>query len=240
MPLSSAVIGQIESELKVSCRPHLVFPPDLGQRTDEGCLEFDIPKDSETVWIISQRLDEFSKTLKGLPDQEKLARQKQAFPFIEESALQSHMLDLGDLYDPSLGVNTLLAQTRKILTLSNEPAIAYRGNLDAQNPIVGLADQVVVAPTTDQFESLRYEGTNASQYDLFPQNLIQKLKELDAIYGIDIVGAGVWGVDFLLKRLPTDEEALALLKWIDGLYPDNWADESPTIFKKGRIALLWP
>jgi hypothetical protein len=95
----------------------------------------------------------------------------------------------------------------------------------------------IVAPTTNQFDILRYENTNGGNYDLDTEDVIKQLMVLDEKFGIDIIGAGFDGVAFMLKRVPKGKEARELGKWLLEFCPDLY--EAPRSFPKGKVVLWW-
>ncbi len=124
-----------------------------------------------------------------------------------------------------------LAQVRS--ALQGEPLLAYEAGLDAR----GIPHTIVVAPTTDPFDILRCERTDAANYGLDTEDVIARLKTLDEKYGIDITGAGGDGVAFTLKRVPKGEEARELGRWLLDFCPD--LHEAPVRFPKGKVSLWW-
>jgi hypothetical protein len=98
-------------------------------------------------------------------------------------------------------------------------------------------DILVVAPTTDQFEALRYEYTNGSNYSLDTEGIIDKLKLVDEEFWIDIIGVCFDSVDFILKRIPKGKEAIELGKNLLEFCPDLY--EAPRSFPKGEVSLWW-
>jgi hypothetical protein len=127
-----------------------------------------------------------------------------------------------------------LKRIRKIL--QDEPVVVYRTGIEWEG-IPPNDDTIVVAPTTDQFDILRYERTDGANYGLQTEDVIEKLKEVNAKYGIDIVGAGIGGVEFILKRIPKGKEAQDFGQWLLDFCPDLY--EAPLSFPKGKVALWW-
>lgn len=81
-----------------------------------------------------------------------------------------------------------------------------------------VADHIVVCPSADQFDILRFEMGPSPWSD--SEYFIDELKEYDDHIGIDITGAGYAVVEFRLKRVPTGEEAQALSDRILEFAPD--------------------
>jgi hypothetical protein len=148
------------------------------------------------------------------------------------------VLDLNDLTpdDPREGVNKIWWKVRELL--KDEPVIVYRGNLGAETSVeVGFASLLVVAPTIDQFDILRIEHTDGANYGWDTEKIIEKLKEFDKEFGVDIVGASCCAVEFLLKQIPKGNEARKLGRRLLKLCPD--INKAPTSFRRGRVALWW-
>ena len=87
--------------------------------------------------------------------------------------------------------------------------IAFVGtdNSLAEPPAVGT--EVVVAKGADQFDILRVAASDAVNYGMTTEDLVRKLKEWDAVYGIDIYMASTDTIAFRLKTLPPDLHAFA-------------------------------
>jgi hypothetical protein len=119
--------------------------------------------------------------------------------------------------------------------LQGEPLLAYATGI--YHDIPSVPKTIVVAPTTDQFEILRYERTDGANYDIWTEDIIEKLKTLDEEFGIEITGATIAGVEFLLKRIPTGEEARKLGVRLLEFCPDLY--EAPTSFADGKVSLWW-
>jgi hypothetical protein len=131
--------------------------------------------------------------------------------------------------------NQILKQVRALL--QGEPVIAYRAGIEWEGMPSITYDTIVVAPTTDQFDILRYEQTNGANYELQTEDIIEKLKMADEKYGIDITGADSAGVEFILTRIPKGKEARELGRWLLDFCPDLY--EAPRSFPKGKVALGW-
>lgn len=132
-------------------------------------------------------------------------------------------------------IDRTLKRVRHLLT--HEPVIAYKGNLSFLDITMTLADRIVVAPTTDQFDILRIELTNGADYGLETEDIIAELQQLDSKYGIDLLGASDRAIEFLLKRMPEGEEIHELAERLLQFCPD--IGEAPEGFPGGRVALWW-
>ena len=70
-------------------------------------------------------------------------------------------------------------------------------------------DRLALIKGTDQFEILRIQGTNGINYDIGSDEIITRLKEWNAIYPLDIIGAGPDFVEAAFVKAPEDMEAFA-------------------------------
>lgn len=84
---------------------------------------------------------------------------------------------------------------------------------------------------------LRVEQVEGVNYAFSTEYIIAKLVELNERFGISITGAGPAGVEFMLKRIPHDEEAHELGQWLFEFAPDIF--EAPKDFPTGTVALYW-
>lgn len=67
--------------------------------------------------------------------------------------------------------------------------------------------EVVVAKTDSKYDALRLAGSCGMNQDVSTEAVIEKLKEYDKRYGIEIISATVEAVEFRLNRLPSDLNA---------------------------------
>jgi hypothetical protein len=70
-------------------------------------------------------------------------------------------------------------------------------------------DRLALIKGSDQFEILRIQGTNGINYDIGNDEVITRLKEWNAIYPLDIIGAGLDFVEAAFVKAPEDMEAFA-------------------------------
>jgi hypothetical protein len=96
---------------------------------------------------------------------------------------------------------------------------------------------VVVAPAIDQFDILLIEQTNGANRGLLTEDIISSLEQLNDRYGLDIVNAGFDHVTFILKRIPTGDEAEDLGQSLLRLCPD--LGEAPKDMAEGKVSLWW-
>ncbi len=121
--------------------------------------------------------------------------------------------------------------------LAGEMAIAYRAGIQWEGMPSAEYNTIVVAPTTDQWDALRIEGTQGNNHSLTTEELIAVLKELDAEYGVDVTGAVNDGMEFTFKRVPKGKEARVVGKKLYEICPD--LGEPPVKFPRGRVDLWW-
>lgn len=69
--------------------------------------------------------------------------------------------------------------------------------------------EIVVASGNDQFDILRIAQSNAYNYDMETEDLIRKLRDYDAAYGIDVFHAETDTIEFRLRTMPQDLAAFA-------------------------------
>jgi hypothetical protein len=128
-----------------------------------------------------------------------------------------------------------LDQVRALL--AGETAIAYRAGITWEEMPSVEHNTIVVAPTSDPWDALRIEGTQGNNFSISTEELIAILKELDAVYGVDVTGAAMDGVEFSFKRVPKGKEAREVGKRLYEICPD--LGEPPVKFPKGRVSLWW-
>ena len=102
---------------------------------------------------------------------------------------------------PEKKAAAILAELRKELGPGLVAFIGCTRSL-AKNPPKG--SEIVVAPGESQFDILRVAQSDAINYGMETEDVVRKLQEYDAAYGIDIVHAEVDVVEFALKTLPPD------------------------------------
>lgn len=250
MSIPADVIQKVDSTLGTTGQPYRILID--GEWIDTGCVVWSIPRDEP------KPLPEFSQDLKGAFSRVKERLQKEQIQDMAEYISRARELllqepvhirkELAELAPeikeslsshPFFGsdqkMDSLLRRVRKLLL--NDPVTVYKGDLGWLGVNLTTSDRIVVAPTTDQFDILRFERTDGANYDLMTEDIIEKLKTLDEKYGIDIVGASCGSVEFVLKRIPKGKEASELGEWLLDFCPDIY--EAPKSFPKGRVALWW-
>jgi len=68
---------------------------------------------------------------------------------------------------------------------------------------------ISIIKSNDQFDIVRFQGTDGINYEIENDEVIGKLMEWDAKYGIEIIGADYDWVEFTLKKLPQNITAFS-------------------------------
>jgi hypothetical protein len=136
---------------------------------------------------------------------------------------------------------SLLAQVRAGLGPDLVAFIGCTRSL-AQPPDDG--SEIVIAPGASPFDILRAAQSDAVNYDMDTEDLIRKLEEYHARYGIDIFHAETDTIEFRFETMPND-----LAAFCDDLYefcPDvvdqgvgTVEDLANEIAKTGTVFLWW-
>lgn len=258
MEIQAHIIEKLNLALNIPGRPHFVFG--INGPINTNCVEWTtIYKEQETASRVSpeladalNRYNEYQRLmrrrkLKDFPEivitgNENLERYRQQL----ESAIErrffanepAHIWDEYKAYEFRLMVlqaawqkpgfsEDVLKEAR--LILQDEPVFVYRVGPNWNT--------IVVAPTTDQFDSLRYEQTIGNNLELDTESIIERLMYLETQFGIDITGVDSCGVQFNLKRIPEDKEADDLGIWLTILCPDLL--ETPSNLHNGKVELWW-
>jgi hypothetical protein len=138
-------------------------------------------------------------------------------------------------------IDTKLAQVRS--ALANERVVVYKSVDYWLGVYQTVSQRIVVCPSGDQFDIIRFEQGPAPYSD--SEYLIAELSEYDAVYGIDITGAGYHVVEFSLKNIPAGQEAKELSDRILRFAPDVVYESGQEIkaidfaHSNGRVALWW-
>ncbi|PQO43559.1 DUF4253 domain-containing protein [Blastopirellula marina] len=105
------------------------------------------------------------------------------------------------------------------------------------------ASELVVALGDNQFDILRIAATDAVNFDMTTDDLVKKLQEYDAKYGIDIFHAETDTVQFRFEQLPEDMPAFC-----EDLYefcPDivdqgvGTVEELQQVIVESSVVYLW-
>lgn len=65
-------------------------------------------------------------------------------------------------------------------------------------------DEITILKTDDKFDLLRFEGTNGINYDIYVEDVIQKLEKWDNLYGLEFTGVGFDFFQAYYQKLPDD------------------------------------
>jgi hypothetical protein len=96
--------------------------------------------------------------------------------------------------------------------------IAFAGTTRNLEDPKATGAEIVVAPGKDQFDILRLAATDGVNYDLDTEQIIARLRQWDAAFGIDIWYAETDTVRMKLRALPPDPKGFA--KALYGFCPD--------------------
>lgn len=102
----------------------------------------------------------------------------------------------------------------------------------------------------DEFDILRFHGTEAPNYNLLTEDIIERLSEWKKLYGLYIAGANRHWVMFQLENLPEDLDKYVeeLVKFCpDYLHQDNYSERGEdwskfmirSTINYHRIVRLW-
>lgn len=110
------------------------------------------------------------------------------------------------LVDPSQATGLVKAMRSRL----GSGLIAFVGTEHSLAGPGGEGTEVVVGKGRDQFDILRVAATDAINYDMLTNDLIARLKQWNAAYGIDIYKASTDTIELRLKTLPPDLHAFAV------------------------------
>ncbi|HLY24737.1 MAG TPA: DUF4253 domain-containing protein [Aggregatilineales bacterium] len=256
MTVPMEVIRKIDSALAINSRPHYIKAH--GQGIDTECWEWEQPSDNSPEFLhfseALKRIQETPEQRSALREQlnkisdETIAHAQQGDEAVANAHFSQKLFNLlaKEIGDPQLALAGFVEQTpranvptiddtlnhvRKLI--KDAGAIAYKSA--GHQSVYG--EVIVVAPTTNQFDILRIERTDAANYHLDTEAVIMKLKALDNDLGIDLIGATGDSVEFRLKRIPTGDDAKALGKWLLEFCPDF--ETAPQDFADGKVFLWW-
>ncbi len=106
----------------------------------------------------------------------------------------------------------------------------------ADEPVVVYGD-VIVLPSSDPFDILRFEETDGANFGIQTEDVIARLQVLDEQFGIDIIDAGFDYVVFLLKHAPEANQVTELKTFLTKLCPD--IEDAQAQISAGKIELWW-
>jgi hypothetical protein len=108
----------------------------------------------------------------------------------------------------------LLFQVRRGLGFQDKPAFAYIGAKRTWGQHgMGYTPCIVIAPSSDQFDSLRIEEIADGNCGLDTEDWIREIKSLDEQFGVDIIAVYDLSLTIQLKRLPSEAERRELNRW---------------------------
>ena len=103
--------------------------------------------------------------------------------------------------------------------------------------------ELVIAPVSDQFDIIRVARTAAPDCGIGTETIVEKLKEYDAAYGIDIVHAEANAVTFDLQNPPENGKQLLadILKFCPDRHKEigSYYDHSMTHLCQVRRERFW-
>lgn len=181
----------------ISCRRFLI--PALFALAASGC--------ATPQATLSESDRELGRTV-GIADEQLLA--------IKQSGANLRQLEgLSDGGEPLFapGVTIDVSERKALPTVKHLRRALGEGSLvfvsERNYGIGGALDEVSVLQGTDFYDALRTMGTNGWNYDLGPDDVIERLKLWDAKYGLDIQGIAFDWVEARIERPPTDMASFA-------------------------------
>lgn len=114
---------------------------------------------------------------------------------------------------------------------------------DASFGIGDKPDKLAVLKTTDKYEILHNVGTNGINYEIENDSLISIIKQLDAKYSLELVGASVDWCEFIIHTEPANY--LTFSEEIYKICPDivdqgtGSVQELATVMKSTKRLYLW-
>ncbi len=246
-PVPANVVEQLNSTLGMIGRPHFILYQ--GQWLDTGCMEWTptLTMHDALTQVSPALQDTLRRAGSYFAENQRTNRQADWATVTEEffakeppSIRAEYDVYKANLERASMANQVQAAQKAGINvdrltkirdTLRSEKIVAY---LDGP---VEFPTGIVVASTSDQYDTLRIERTEAGNYGMGTEDVIAKLEILDEKYGIDIVQAGNANVQFVLKRIPKGNEARELERWLLDFCPD--LDVYPQDLAGGRVSLWW-
>jgi hypothetical protein len=107
----------------------------------------------------------------------------------------------------------LLFQVRRGLGFQDKPAFAYISAKRTWEDGIKYTPCIVIAPSSDQLDSLRIEEIADGNCDLDTEDWLREIKTLDEQFGVDIIAVYELSLTIQLKRLPSEEERRELNRW---------------------------
>lgn len=131
-------------------------------------------------------------------------------------------------------IDTILTQVRA--AIEKYPVLAYKSISSFQSIRTSISNKIVICPSIDQFDILRYEQgskfgfqKNPELYKEILKNIgvqgnteldISHLRKIDEQFGIDILGASRSIIEFQLLNIPVGEQAQIFKKNLYEFCPD--------------------
>ena len=202
--------------------------PNQGQHQEDGLPEMP-PLLAEASERIQKKMDSANFMRGNEFDLDAYSARAQELWKEESDEIQKLLDDYRSLLQPMIdrgqerlmGIQDKLDGIRKLLI--DYDLIAY-GDL-------------VIAPTKNQYDILRFEHTTAGNYGLMTENIIDQLVDLDQRYGIDIRDASTGHVEIQILRMPLEPILQELENNLLKLCPDLY--ESMPDISSGKIILWW-
>jgi hypothetical protein len=151
-------------------------------------------------------------------------------------------------------IDAVLEQVRNLV--ADDHVCAYISISSWWSLQASVARAIVLCPTTDQFDVIRFEFGDKAGLETGADYYIELLHPLDAHYGLNLTGAGYQTIEFVLKHVPTGHAAQTLTEHLyrltdsvlEGIanarrQPFDWGSENPLElltqydFGSGRVAL---
>lgn len=145
--------------------------------------------------------------------------------------------------EKGISFNLLEEDSEKILfrfreKLKSKGYLMFLSHVGFESP-----STISIIPSHNKFDILRLQKTDGINYDVENEDVINKLKEWDKQYGIDIVGADYDWVDLILLKQIEDVPKLA--KEVYSFCPDvvdqgvGTIEELEKILKEHNRVYLW-
>ena len=246
MDISQDDIQILNNLLKTDGKAYTIY--DNGQWVDTNCLMWSIPDVPEDELDV---LHQYSKLMNIMiqlhqknPDDPEIEKVNDLLKELLKrykpiKKFGNYWLTPQDLLqnDPRKGINPYWWKARELL--KGHPVNVFIGysphSLIKSNPEF---DILIVQPSNDPYDFLRVHNTNGANWGYQTDQIIEKLKELDHQYSIDIVSASFDFVEFIFKRKLTRQEITILRKWILEFCPSTIEDVRKNLMI-GKVDLWW-
>src|SRR5687767_8920701 len=116
--------------------------------------------------------------------------------------------DLEVSFEPRSETQEIDSMLERIRTLvADRPVLAYKSISSWWSIRASVSSSIVLCPTTDQFDMLRFEFGDKAGVSTSADYYIEKLQQIDSQYGINLTGAGYQTIEFVLTHIPTGHAA---------------------------------